>query len=296
MARIEYTAAATDDGRALRAVLRGSMGLSASLVKAVKWQPDGILLDGRPARLNAVVHQGQAISVSASAHGPAPAGTRAGVGAPDMPPVLYEDDCLLVVNKPAGMAVHPTAGHLCGTLSDAAAAYLQDQPGAAFCPVSRLDRYTSGVLCAAKNRFTAQRLSAQLQNGQMHRIYRAVLCGDSLPDEGVVDAPIARVSGVRRAVSPDGQPAVTHWRVLRRGNGRSLVELWLQTGRTHQIRVHMAHAGFPVVGDFLYGTEDPDRPGFALHAQKLTLVHPLTTEQVTVSAAMPRWFDELLGI
>ncbi len=122
MVRIDYRAAEEDDGRPLRAVLRGSMGLSASLVKAVKWLPGGILLDGQPARLDAVVRRGQAISVAA---GVTVAAGAAGGKAPDMPPVLYEDDCLLIVNKPAGMAVHPAAGHESGTLFDAAEGYLR---------------------------------------------------------------------------------------------------------------------------------------------------------------------------
>ena len=293
MIRVEYTAAAPDDGKALRAVLRGSMGLSASLVKAVKWLPDGILIDGVPARLDAVVRFGQRISVSASAG--APARLHAGP-VPPMPPVLYEDGCLLIIDKPAGMTVHPSAGHSDGTLADAAADYLRRQdPFAVFCPVSRLDRYTSGVLCAAKNRFAAQRLSAQLQNGGMSRVYRAVLCGALPSEEGVVDAPIAHGSGVRREVSPGGRPAVTHWRVLGRGPSHTLAELWLETGRTHQIRVHMAHLGCPVAGDFLYGAEDVSRPGFALHAQYLTLAHPLTGEPVCVCAPAPAWFDDLLA-
>ena len=163
----------------------------------------------------------------------------------------------------------------------------------AFCPVSRLDRHTSGALCAAKNRFAAQRLSAQMQRGEMQRVYRAVVCGD-LPDGGTLDAPIARAQGVRRRVAEGGQRAVTHWRVLRRGQGRALLELRLETGRTHQIRVHMAHLGCPVYGDFLYGTEDFSRPGFALHARSLSLLHPLTGKPVTASAPVPIWFDELL--
>ena len=212
-----------------------------------------------------------------------------------MPPVLYEDDCLLIVNKPAGMAVHPAAGHAGGTLFDAAEAYLRQKGEAqsVFCPVSRLDRHTSGVLCAAKNRFAAQRLSAQMQRGEMQRVYRAVVCGD-LPDEGTVDAPIARAQGVRRTVAAGGQHAVTHWRVLRRGQGRTLLELRLETGRTHQIRVHMAHLGCPVYGDFLYGTEDLFRPGFALHARSLSLIHPLTGKPLKAAAPMPPWFDGLL--
>ena len=293
MVRIEYTAAEADDGRPLRAVLRGSMGLSASLVKTVKWQADGILIDGVPARLDAVVRRGQRVSVAASA---GTAARQSDCQAPPMPPVLYEDDCLLIVDKPAGMAVHPSAGHPAGTLADAAAAYLRQRGEAdgAFCPVSRLDRHTSGVLCAAKNRFAAQRLSAQLQSGEMRRVYRAVVCGSPPADEGVVDAPIAQGQGVRREVSPSGRPAVTHWRVLRHGSTHTLLELWLETGRTHQIRVHMAHLGCPVEGDFLYGTENPSRPGFALHAWSLTLRHPLTAEKVTACAPMPAWFGELL--
>ncbi len=295
MRRITWQAGAEDDGKALRAVLRGSMGLSASLVKAVKWLPDGILLDGAPARLDAVVRRGQTVSVALSVKQSAECPVCARQ-APPMPPILYEDDCLLVVDKPAGMAVHPSAGHEEGTLFDAVSAWLRQKgdENSTFCPISRLDRHTSGVLCAAKNRFAAQRLSGQMQKGQMRRVYRAVVCGSGLGDNGVVDAPIARAQGIRRAVAPEGRRAVTHWQVLRRGQRHMLLELWLETGRTHQIRVHMAHLGFPVYGDFLYGTEDPSHPGFALHAQSLSFVHPLDGRPMSLSAPTPPWFDTLL--
>ena len=201
MRRIIWQAGAEDDGKALRAVLRGSMGLSASLVKAVKWLPDGILLDGAPARLDAVVRRGQTVSVALSiresaVHLPPARET------PPMPPILYEDDCLLIVDKPAGMTVHPSAGHEEGTLFDAVSAWLRQKgdENSTFCPISRLDRHTSGVLCAAKNRFAAQRLSGQMQKGQMRRVYRAVVCGSGLGDNGVVDAPIARAQDRKSVV------------------------------------------------------------------------------------------------
>ena len=290
--RLTCRISAADDGRALRAVLRGTMGLSASLVKAVKWLPDGILLDGQPARLDAIVREGQQLSVAAAV----PAPQKPQGAAPPMPPVLWEDDCLLIVDKPAGLTVHPTAGHPDGTLFDAAAAYLRgrgEQAGA-FCPVSRLDRHTSGVLCAAKNRFAAQRLSQQMASGEMHRTYCAVLCGSGLPDSGTVDVPIAQGEGIRRIVAQGGQRAVTHFAVLRRSENRMLVRLDLETGRTHQIRVHMAHLGCPVWGDFLYGTEDPAHPGFALHSAVLCLNHPLTDAPLRVEAPLPPWFEELM--
>lgn len=291
MSRIEYTVPPEDDGRPLRSVLRGSMGLSASLVKRVKWQPDGILLDGRPARLDERAKAGQRVSVL-----PGAPPERAPCAAPPMPPVLYEDDSLLVLSKPAGLVVHPTAGHAGGTLFDAAMEHFaaRGETGSAFCPVSRLDRYTSGVLCIAKNRFCAQRLSAQLEDGTMQREYAAVVCGSGVPQSGTVCAPIARISGVRRGVAPQGQRAVTHFYVLRRGEGRALVRLCLETGRTHQIRVHMAYMGWPVYGDFLYGTEDARRPGFALHAQTLRFEHPQSAQRMQISAPIPAWFDELL--
>lgn len=285
--RLQYRIPPEEDGSALRDVLRRGMGLSASLVKAVKRQPDGILLDGQGAHTNARVRAGQVVSVAA---GPAPAAADVTGPAPAMPPVLYEDEALLIVNKPAGMAVHPTAGIPSGTLYDAAAAYLGGAGG--FCPVSRLDRHTSGVLCAAKNRLCAQRLSAQLAEGGMGRVYRAILAGDSLPEEGVVDAPIGLAEGerLRRSVCAGGQRAVTHYRILQRAPGRMLAELRLETGRTHQIRVHMAHLGCPVAGDFLYGGEIEGLPGFALHAFCIRLKHPVTGEGLQFSADPPPSF------
>lgn len=284
--RLQYRILPEEDGRALRDVLRRSLGLSASLVKAIKILPDGILLDGVPAHTNAVARAGQVVSVAAGPEartvprGPAPA----------MPPVLYEDEAMLIVNKPAGMAVHPTAGIPSGTLYDAAMAYLGGEDS--FCPVSRLDRHTSGVLCAAKNRLCAQRLMQQMTRGVMKRRYLAVLVGEGLPDEGVVDAPIglAEGEGLRRAVRQDGQRAVTHYRILQRAPGRMLAELRLETGRTHQIRVHMAHLGHPVAGDFLYGTEEEGRPGFALHACAVQLLHPVTGQEIQAAAQPPDSF------
>ncbi len=289
--RLQYRVSQEEEGRALRDILRRSMGLSASLVKAVKRLPDGILLDGAPAHTNAAVRAGQLVSVSA---GPAAVRTEPGGPAPPMPPVLYEDDALLVVNKPAGMAVHPTAGIPCGTLYDAAMAYLDGADS--FCPVSRLDRHTSGVLCAAKNRLCAQRLSKQMECGVMGRVYLAVLTGGGLPDEGTVDAPIglADGEGLRRTVRPDGRRAVTHYSILQRTPGRMLAQLRLETGRTHQIRVHMAYLGHPVAGDFLYGEEESGHPGFALHAYSIRLLHPVTGREMELTAEPPPSFFAFL--
>ncbi|MEG2119803.1 MAG: RluA family pseudouridine synthase, partial [Pseudoflavonifractor sp.] len=189
--------------------------------------------------------------------------------------ILYEDEDLLVLDKPAGLPVYPARNQGSDTLGNYLAEYYKKQGiPFVFRAVNRLDRGTSGLMVVAKHAHCHECLKNQLHTGDFRRIYLAVLDG-ALPEEtGVIDAPIGRAAGtiLGRTVSPDGDRAVTHYRVLSQKNGRSLVQLELETGRTHQIRVHTAHLGCPVTGDFLYGTEHPLLPGrTALHSWELFL-------------------------
>ena len=209
--------------------------------------------------------------------------------------VVYEDDDVIVVNKPVGMVVHPAPGHSGGTLVNALLHHCGDslsgiggelRPGI----VHRIDRDTSGLIIAAKNDFAHQALSAQLQDHSLCRTYEAVVIGNLREDSGTVNAPIDRNPKDRKkmAVVPGGRPAVTHWQVLERFPGYTYVRCRLETGRTHQIRVHMAYIGHPLYGDTVYGAKKaaPGMTGQCLHAVGLTFRHPRTGETVELSCPL----------
>ena len=218
--------------------------------------------------------------------------------------VVYEDNDVIVVNKPVGIVVHPAPGHPDGTLVNALLYHCKNslsgingelRPGI----VHRIDRDTSGLIIAAKNDRSHLALAAQLQDHTLARVYEAIAVGGFREDSGTVDAPIGRHSVDRKKMAVDwknGRPAVTHWTVLGRYPGYTHLECRLETGRTHQIRVHMAHLGHPLLGDVVYGAKKPV-PGLAgqcLHARQLRFVHPATGELVEVSCPLPDWFTQQL--
>ncbi len=224
--------------------------------------------------------------------------------------IVYEDDDVVVVNKPQGMVVHPAPGHSSGTLVNALMFHCKDslsdingviRPGI----VHRIDRDTSGLLIVAKNNDAHLGLAAQLEDHSLSRVYKTILCG-RLGGEGTVDAPIGRHKTDRKkmAISQEGRRAVTHYRQLEElEGGFCLAEMRLETGRTHQIRVHMAHIGHPVLGDPVYGRPtqfEKKHPalfaGQCLHAGELTFVHPRTKEKVTVTAPLPANFERMLEL
>ena len=217
--------------------------------------------------------------------------------------VVYEDEDVIVVNKPKGLVVHPAPGHPDGTLVNALLHRCGDSlsgVGGALRPgiVHRIDRDTSGLVIAAKNDFAHQRLSAQLQDHTLSRIYRCVVAGNLREDSGTVDAPIGRSPADRKkmAVVPGGRPAVTHWTVLERFPGFTYAECRLETGRTHQIRVHMAYIGHPLLGDTVYGAKKPvpGLQGQCLHAAGLRFRHPRTGEMVELWCPLPEEFQRQL--
>lgn len=218
--------------------------------------------------------------------------------------VVYEDEDVIVVNKPVGMVVHPAPGHPDGTLVNALLHHCGDslsgiggekRPGI----VHRIDRDTSGLLIAAKNDYAHQALATQLQDHSLYREYEAVCVGGLREDGGTVDAPIGRHPTDRKKMCVDwknGRPAVTHWTVLERFPGYTHIQCRLETGRTHQIRVHLASIGHPLLGDVVYGAKKPV-PGLAgqcLHARRLSFVHPRTGERVTVECPLPAYFTQVL--
>ena len=218
--------------------------------------------------------------------------------------VVYEDADVIVVNKPVGLVVHPAPGHPDGTLVNALLYHCgaslsgingELRPGI----VHRIDRDTSGLIIAAKNDRAHLALAAQLQDHSLARTYEAVAVGSLREDSGTVDAPIGRHPVDRKKMAIDrksGREAITHWTVLARYPGYTHVECRLETGRTHQIRVHLASIGHPLLGDTVYGAKKPV-PGLAgqcLHARRLRFVHPSTGETVELECPLPDWFQEVL--
>ena len=209
--------------------------------------------------------------------------------------IVYEDDDICVVNKPRGMVVHPAAGNESGTLVNALLYHFGDlssiggeiRPGI----VHRIDKMTSGILVVAKNDMAHERLACQFADHSAHRSYIALVAGNLKEDSGTVDAPIGRhpTERKRMAVVENGRRAVTHYRVLYRFSGVTVLALELETGRTHQIRVHMAHIHHPVVGDQVYsnGKNALGMDGQALHGWRLQLTHPVTGEQMSFEAPLP---------
>ena len=217
--------------------------------------------------------------------------------------VVYEDADVIVVNKPSGMVVHPAPGHPDGTLVNALlyhCAGTLSGIGGALRPgiVHRIDRDTSGLIIAAKNDAAHQCLSAQLADHTLARTYECIVVGKLREDRGTVDAPIARhpTDRKRMAVVAGGREAVTHWEVIARYPGYTHVRCRLETGRTHQIRVHMAYIGHPILGDTVYGAkkEVPGLTGQCLHAVGLRFLHPRTHEVVELSCPLPEEFTRML--
>lgn len=219
--------------------------------------------------------------------------------------IVYEDADVVVVNKPRGMVVHPAPGHPDGTLVNALLRHCGEslsgvggerRPGI----VHRIDKDTSGLIIAAKNDFAHLALSAQLADRSLSRVYEAVARGEFREEAGTVDAPIGRhpTERKRMAVTERGsRPAVTHWEVIARCRGWTHIRCRLETGRTHQIRVHMAYIGHPLLGDMVYGAKKPERglEGQCLHARELKFLHPRTGEAIHLSTELPEYFQQVLA-
>ncbi len=293
--RLTLAVAPAQAGKTVDTLLRRELGLSGTGVKHAKTRPDGILLNGIPVRTSERAGEGQTLSVfigDLEESGLVPAeGPLA---------VVHEDEDLLVVNKAAGMAVHPGPGHFDDTLGNIITAYYKKQGlKAGFHPVSRLDRGTSGLLMVAKHAYAQERMKARLHTDDFRRWYLAVCEGVPPAPKGRVEAPIGRADGsvLKREVRPDGQAACTEYEVLAVYGGRALVRAELKTGRTHQIRVHMAHLGCPLTGDFLYGVEDRRLIArTALHSAGLVLCHPVTGARLRFTAPLPGDMAALLDL
>ena len=278
------------EGATVERVLRRVLRLSPTRIKRAKFRPDGILLDGQRAFTNQIVRTGQTITVNLQE-----LEENCLLSTPGPVEVVWEDAWLLAVNKPAGLAVHPGPGHYADTLGNRLS-WLFEQRGEPFVfrPVNRLDKGTSGLMLVAKSAEAHERLQALLHTPEFIREYAALTTRVPQPPSGVVDAPIGKVPGElnKYYVTQNGKRAVTDYEVVARRGETALLRLELLTGRTHQIRVHMAHLGCPLLGDRLYGgKEGLDRP--ALHARRIRLHHPFTGAWLVLTAPMPGDFVRL---
>lgn len=290
---------AAHEGMMLKRYLQEELGLSHRILTRLKATPNGILLDDRHVTVRAILHQGQVLTLALE---DAPDTERGHIVPSEaLPRVLYEDEDILVCNKPHGMPTHPSHGHFDDTLANAVAHYDQITRGQIdiFRPINRLDRDTSGVVLIARHQLAASRLSEAMQKGDIHKRYLTILEGIPPHASGTIHAPICREreSIITRCIcSPDTPGAhdaltcyrvIAHWRAG--AHERSLVCAEPRTGRTHQLRLHFAYVGAPIAGDDLYGLrrEDLPTPGRqALHAYSLTFPHPSTGHTMTVIAPL----------
>ena len=295
MERLQYLCAPGDEGLEVLTLLRREMHLSTNLLRQLKVTEQGILLDGVRVTVRQRVRPGQVLSVMREPDSGRERRVEPREGPLD---IVYEDADLMILNKPAGLAVHPSPGHYDGdTLGNRVVWHLaRGGETPTFRAINRLDRGTSGLMTCAKNKLAAQRLEEQLAQKGIRRTYHAVCEGAGLPERGVIDLPIGKAEGkgIMRCVRADGQRAVTHYKVLKEQNRRTLLEIQLDTGRTHQIRVHFSHLGHPLCGDFMYGRELPGMAGFALHSCAITLTQPTTGRALAFSAPDPAVFARLL--
>ncbi len=283
---ITKTITAEEDSSTVRHILRAKLHFSSHAISRLTRAENGILVNGHHARTTFVLHTGDILQVETGDHRPPKVLPTPG----DWPlPIVWEDGHLLVVNKPAGMTAH-ASNFLPDTPTVAGALAWSRGADFVFHSVNRLDKGTTGLMVVAKSGYVHDLLRRALHTPHFIREYRAVCIGCPESETGTIDAPIGRDerSAIARMVRPDGAPAVSHYEVLAKRDGLTLLKLLPETGRTHQLRVHMASIGHPLAGDWLYGTEDPDlisRP--ALHSYALTLTHPVTGEVLHLTASLP---------
>ena len=285
---MELTHRAQSGGK-LSHVLKSEMQVSTGLMNRLKWE-ERILVNGAPQRTNFPVQPGDTVTLLMDEPEPE-------YPAEDMDlSILYEDDNLIALDKPAGMLIHPSPHRDTGTLANGVIGYYRKKGiPCAFHPVTRLDRDTFGVVLIAKNSHIHGLLNDYHKAGKLQKTYEALVYGCPEPEEGVIDAPIARLPlpSLLRKIDPEGKPSVTEYRVLRRWDGHSLVELSPITGRTHQLRLHMAYLGCPILGDPQYGIAESQAYSAKwelsyqrLCAKRLEFDHPLTGEHLVIQSRL----------
>lgn len=294
---LEFIVPEADDGIRLDTFLRKRIGISRRLLTRLKKTEKGLTVNGERSLSTRKVQAGDRVQLYMEQE-----------SSDDIMPqpiplnIIYEDEHLLVLNKQAGIIVHPTHGHYIGTLANGVVHYWQQQGKKhRFRPVHRLDEWTSGVLIVAKNHFAHQHIHEQMLKHEVVKRYVAIVHGHPPNERGTIDAPIMRnpENPHVRITSPEGDPAVTHYEVVASFEEATFVSVHLETGRTHQIRVHLKHIGCPIIGDPLYGSSGKDDAGFierqALHAEHIRLRHPLDNRIVSFDAPIPDDMRQLMA-
>ena len=294
----EYIVSQEEKGKRLDAYIP-SVDLDITRTSAQRLIEDGnILVNGKNAKVSYKIQENDKISVEI------PKPKQIELKAQDIPiEIVYEDSDIIVVNKPKGMVVHPANGNPDGTLVNAIMAICKDslsgiggeiRPGI----VHRIDKDTSGLLIVAKNDNAHVKMSEQIKNHEVKKTYIALVRGVFKENEATIDMPIGRSTSDRKkmAVNKNGKNAITHIKVLKRFDKYTLLQVNIETGRTHQIRVHLSHIGYPIVGDYTYsnGKNEFDVVGQCLHAQKLEFKHPITQKDMCLEAELPQYFKDIL--
>lgn len=285
MRKLYFTVPEQLDGVLLKNYLRRSCGVSSGLLTELKRLPDGIQRGGTPCIATDILKSGDVVCLTMPEE-------TCGAEPVDLPfPICFKDEDLLILNKPAGMPMYPCPGHDRDSLQNAVSAHCR-KTGASFAfrPVYRLDRDTTGLVVLAKNRYAAARLA-----GKVQKTYIAV-CEGILKGSGLVDGPIGLKPGhtIQRAVVETGQSAITRWESLFTGKDHSILSLKLETGRTHQIRVHLSHIGHPLAGDDFYGGNRNRISRQALHCSSVRLIHPVTGQDLVLFAPLPEDMKRLV--
>lgn len=290
---ISYDIDSHSEGLRVEQFLRRK-GYSAQNLSTIKRMPESILVNGVHYYMKQTLKAGDRLLVR----------IQETESSRNIPPVcaplsvVYEDEDLIVINKPAGMPIHPSLNNYTNSLANALAWYYQQQgkPFIFRC-CNRLDRDTSGLTVVAKHLVSGNILSTMTKKKEVRREYLAVVRGHIVPESGTISAPLARKGGtiIERVVDFDrGEPAVTHYHLIQEANGHSLVSLQLETGRTHQIRIHLKHLGFPLVGDYLYNPDMEYISRQALHSFRLSFPHPITGEAMDFTAPLPEDMENIL--
>ena len=284
---LDYTISVNEAGMTIKDFLK-EKGYSRQNVVELKKMPESILVNGKWEYVTCRLKEGDLLRIhikeSQNSENILP------IALPFQ--IMYEDEDILVINKPSDMPTHPSLNNYDNTLANAVADYFKEK-GQDFCfrCINRLDRDTTGLTILAKHMVSCSMLQEDMLNRRIKREYLAIVDGVVAEDEGIIDAPIGRKEGstIERMVDPEhGEYAVTHYKVLERKENMTMVSLCLETGRTHQIRVHMASIGHPLIGDFLYHPEDDRMKRQALHAWHLSFIHPITKKEMMWEAPVPK--------
>lgn len=289
MKKLSWRLQAEDQGKSMEQIMRDRLGLTKRQISRAKFTEGGILLQGERRRTSHIGREGELLEVFLRDQ-ERPGRVEPRKGGLD---ILYEDEDLLVLNKPPGIPCHPGRGHYLDSLANTAAWYLEEKGEKSLTRLAgRLDKDTSGVVVFAKNRAAAQRLGEQRTGGLFQKTYKALIKGKLAGKTGRISEPIRKVPGekLKMQVSPQGKTGETEYEVLGTGEDCTLVLCRIVTGRTHQIRVHMAWLGHPLFGDVLYGTgENPFFEGLALHCESAEFYQPFTGERIFCRAPAPGW-------